>query len=374
MNLALLQLAAMVSKKTHALTLPGRTLLLLCSCVLPMLTACQFAPKAPQWPSHWFGEEKEKPIPDRMLVIWTDTVLHQPQLPGVRGFGGRVFFYQGKETTPIEVDGGLAIYAFDANALASAGNKPERKFVFTADQMAEHMSKSDMGPSYSIWVPWDEVGGMVRQLSLIARFEGRSGGVVISDPTIKLLPGLKPSLAQPPHTPTTSNVELAAYTDSAQTPPPSATSKSLSEKGSDPHRHGQKTSEIDLPPKGQTPFRIGSKPARQPSTIELPPSFSRYVHDLSPSPQSTTAEKDSQSLADPKTQSTPQNVAPESVPVPPSTPQASSQRTSRTSISFRSAGDYRKTRTPGIRQQPLRAGWMEPPKKDSPETAPNPPT
>ncbi len=36
-------------------------------------------------------------------------------------------------------------------------------------------------------------------------------------------------------------------------------SKSLSEKGSDPFRRGQKNNEIDSPPKGQTPFRIGSK-------------------------------------------------------------------------------------------------------------------
>jgi len=35
--------------------------------------------------------------------------------------------------------------------------------------------------------------------------------------------------------------------------------QSLSEKGSDPLRHGPKTNEIDLPPKGQTPFRIGSQ-------------------------------------------------------------------------------------------------------------------
>jgi len=37
-----------------------------------------------------------------------------------------------------------------------------------------------------------------------------------------------------------------------------ASSESLSEKGSDPLRRGQKTNEIDSPPKGQTPFRIGS--------------------------------------------------------------------------------------------------------------------
>jgi putative transcription antitermination factor YqgF len=36
--------------------------------------------------------------------------------------------------------------------------------------------------------------------------------------------------------------------------------KSLSEKGSDPLRRGQKPNEIDSPPKGQTPFRIGASP------------------------------------------------------------------------------------------------------------------
>jgi len=35
--------------------------------------------------------------------------------------------------------------------------------------------------------------------------------------------------------------------------------KNLSEKGSDPLRRGQKITKIDSPPKGQTPFRIGSK-------------------------------------------------------------------------------------------------------------------
>jgi hypothetical protein len=36
-------------------------------------------------------------------------------------------------------------------------------------------------------------------------------------------------------------------------------SEGLSEKGSDPFRRGQETNEIDSPPKGQTPFRIGSE-------------------------------------------------------------------------------------------------------------------
>ena len=68
--------------------------------------------------------------------------------------------------------------------------KPLRKYVFTADQFASHMSKTSIGPSYSVWLPWGEVGGPQMKLSIIARFEGVDGGTTISDPTIKLLPGI----------------------------------------------------------------------------------------------------------------------------------------------------------------------------------------
>lgn len=148
---------------------------------------CQFAPtwSQPQWP--W--SKKNPVVPDRILTVWSDSVLHQPGLTGVRGFGGRVYFYQAPSTEPMEVDGGVAVYVFDADELNPKDQKPVRKYVFTADQLAQHMSKSSLGPSYSLWLPWDEVGGQSRRLSLITRFEGRQGGTVISDPSIKLLPG-----------------------------------------------------------------------------------------------------------------------------------------------------------------------------------------
>ncbi|XZE55589.1 hypothetical protein SH139x_001605 [Planctomycetaceae bacterium SH139] len=171
---------------------------------------CQFAPEASPWPKPFFAAKPTHQLPDRMMVIWSDTILHQPQQPGVRGFGGRIYFYKGSGSEPVMVDGGLAVYAFDAaNGLRNSA-KPERKFVFTADQFNDHMSHTDMGPSYSVWIPWDEVGGTSRQLSLVTRFEGRTGGVVISDPAVKLLPGLDVPLTQPVVTRAVSEAVAAA--------------------------------------------------------------------------------------------------------------------------------------------------------------------
>ncbi len=158
-------------------------------CIIILTAGCQFGPKEKpiKWP---WKKDEAKALPERILPVWTDSVLHQPNQPGVRGFGGRIYFYAKEDTDPIEVDGSLAVYVFDADDMEANSQRPLRKYVFTADQFNEHMSKTSIGPSYSIWLPWGEVGGPPRRLSLIARFEGREGGTTISDPTIKLLPGV----------------------------------------------------------------------------------------------------------------------------------------------------------------------------------------
>lgn len=140
----------------------------------------------PEW--KW-RKESEPKIPESILPIWSDTVLHQPGQPGVRGFGGRVYFYAEKGGDPVQVDGSLSVYVFDGGAHDATSSKPLRKFVITADQLVNHHSKSELGDSYSIWIPWDKVGGPSRSLSLIARFDGRNGGTAISEASNKLLPG-----------------------------------------------------------------------------------------------------------------------------------------------------------------------------------------
>ena len=139
------------------------------------------------WP---WSSDKNAPLPDRILAVWTDSVLHQQSQTGIRGFGGRVYFYSKDNPDPIEVDGSLVVYAFDANDLSPNTQQPLRKFVFTPEQFRSHMSKTSMGPSYSVWLPWSEVGGPAMRLSLIARFEGKDGGTVLSEPVIKQLPGV----------------------------------------------------------------------------------------------------------------------------------------------------------------------------------------
>jgi hypothetical protein len=165
--------------------------------VVVALAGCSM-PKASDFkPSKLFSlgddDEPQKGIPVRMVGTWTDTVLTKAGQKPQRGFGGRLMFYANNEEKPILVDGQLVVYAFDETGRAVTDNKPTRRYVFPPDQMPLHMSKSELGASYSFWLPWDEAGGPQTEVSLVCRFEPKGGGVITSEQTRHLLPGSLPA-------------------------------------------------------------------------------------------------------------------------------------------------------------------------------------
>jgi hypothetical protein len=133
------------------------------------------------------SEKAERPV--RMTALWTDTVLVEA---GVVGFGGRIMFYGRGDEDPIQVEGELTVFAYDDTENVGENAVPARKYVFRAEELAGHYSKSKLGHSYSFWIPWNRVGGPRRQVSLIARFKSAQGGVVMSEMTRHLLPGAAP--------------------------------------------------------------------------------------------------------------------------------------------------------------------------------------
>lgn len=121
---------------------------------------------------------------------WTERVLHQRNGGTTRGFLGRVMFYPATEkSSPTKVDGDLIVYAFDEQGRKPTDHRPDRKFVFTAEQLANHYHESKLGPSYDIWLPWDPVGGPRKRITLIVRFQPVEGGLVIGQPSTQILSG-----------------------------------------------------------------------------------------------------------------------------------------------------------------------------------------
>jgi hypothetical protein len=156
--------------------------------VLALTAGC--APLKISKPNIWpFTAEDPPGTPTRIIASWTDTVLYQPNQVPMRGFGGRLIFYDGEKPEAIKVDGTLTVYAFDETNRDTNNAKPDRKYVFSKDQLPSHYSKSKLGHSYSVWIPWDDVGGPQKEISLIARFTPEKGSVVVSEQTKQILPG-----------------------------------------------------------------------------------------------------------------------------------------------------------------------------------------
>jgi hypothetical protein len=146
------------------------------------------------WKKHlpWSAEKRMKESkaegPSSLVAIWTPDILTQTGKPPTRGFGGRFYFYNSKSQA-IPVEGQLMVYAYDDSEAKHSDSNPERKYAFTPEQFERHYSKSDLGPSYSVWIPWDAVGGDQKNISLVPVFTGSNGQLVMGQQAINVLPG-----------------------------------------------------------------------------------------------------------------------------------------------------------------------------------------
>lgn len=202
---------------------------LLAALLLSTFAGC--ASKSKKWQfSSWnvkkaVGMEPEIPepvTPNRMVATWTDTTLSTAGKAPMRGFGGKLMFFDKKSEDPVRVEGNLVVYAFDETDRPDHETHPTRKYIFPVEEFVLHESKSTLGPAYSFWLPWDELGGQQRNISLIAKFEPKEGAVVIGEQTRHLLPGVtfdpnagKPLMAKAVQTDRGEQIRLATYSGQA---------------------------------------------------------------------------------------------------------------------------------------------------------------
>jgi hypothetical protein len=154
--------------------------------------------------------------PEKIVAIWVDTVLNRTGEPPVRGFGGRLMFYEAGKPDPVKIDGKLVVYAFDETGRDASSARPDRKYIFTPEQVQVRYSKSKIGHSYSVWIPWDQVGGVQKEISLIARFEPKGAPAVVGEQSRLLLPGIQPAerpalAASLPAAASTGSVQQTSY-------------------------------------------------------------------------------------------------------------------------------------------------------------------
>jgi hypothetical protein len=139
-------------------------------------------------PTSWFKKEFQEPV--SVATIWKADTIADAGQPEQRGFGARIYFYN-ERSQSIPVDGDLVIHGFlttPSNRQQTA-EQADKKFTFAAEQLATQYSPTDLGASYSIWIPWDAEGGFREEVTLVATFKSKNGGVVQGAPTRLFLPG-----------------------------------------------------------------------------------------------------------------------------------------------------------------------------------------
>jgi len=151
--------------------------------------------------SSWsFFKKKEYQQPQSMNVTWTYDIFTKEGKPPTRGFGGRLYFYN-ERSQAIPVEGELTVFGFDDTSRSHDGASMEsadKKFRFTSEQFTTHFSESELGASYSIWIPWDAAPGTRKKIMLIPTFKTTDGRVIRGNAATVLLPGVAPELNEQP--------------------------------------------------------------------------------------------------------------------------------------------------------------------------------
>ncbi|MCA9132635.1 MAG: hypothetical protein KDA45_05760 [Planctomycetales bacterium] len=189
--------------------------------------------------------KKEYQQPTSIAVIWSPDTLTMTGKPPTRGFGGRIFFYN-QASQAVPVDGELIVHGYRSQPFIGVSEQvhADKTFGFTAEQLTTHFSPSQLGASYSIWIPWDAADGFREEVTLIPTFKGTDGTIVQGAPAKLYLPGR--------------SLELGAKS------PPSGTAQTVSyQRATTPTNPG-----IELPKAARVD---GGK--SQPSSFSLPPSI-----------------------------------------------------------------------------------------------------
>ena len=135
-------------------------------------------------------KEAEPTEPMTMVATWKGSVLETAGVNS-RGFGGRIFFYDAANNA-VEAEGELTIYGFDDTKKKAGDSGADKKFVFRASEFQTHKSDNGLGVSYSVWIPWEKVGGYRKTISLIPIFKTADGKILKGGQAVNVLHGKTP--------------------------------------------------------------------------------------------------------------------------------------------------------------------------------------
>jgi hypothetical protein len=184
--------AMIMNKATYRCCVATCWLLMIATAGCSTLTGSKNTKNSKKESSWSLFKKKDYQVPQSINVTWTYDIFTKEGKPPTRGFGGRLYFYNEKSQA-IPVEGELTVYGFDDTNRSHDGSSIEsadKRFRFTAEQFTTHFSESELGASYSIWIPWDAAPGTQKKIMLIPTFKTKDGPVLRGNAATVLLPGV----------------------------------------------------------------------------------------------------------------------------------------------------------------------------------------
>jgi|GEM_PF-1089428 len=117
----------------------------------------------------------------QILTLWQPAEGVGIENRSCRGFAGEILFFSQQSASPAQVDGTVRIYVFDNQGTLEEQSKPIHQFDFPSEAWKTHQHLGQLGPTYSIFIPYTRKGSYEAQCSLRVRFTPKTGPVTFSD-------------------------------------------------------------------------------------------------------------------------------------------------------------------------------------------------
>ena len=125
----------------------------------------------------------------RCLCLWEPAEGTGVDNMPSRGVSGQIFFFTRGGASAVEVDGDVRIYLFDDQGSAEVQAQPLHQFDFMAGTWQAHLTSTQFGPAYQLFVPYSRKGRHQSELALRVRLTPPNGPPLYSDIANVVLPG-----------------------------------------------------------------------------------------------------------------------------------------------------------------------------------------
>ena len=125
----------------------------------------------------------------RCLCLWEPAEGTGVDDKPARGVSGQIFFFTRNNVSAVEVDGDVRIYLFDDQGSEEQQSQALHQFDFVGGAWKAHLTATQFGPGYQLFVPYSRKGRHQAELALRVRITPPAGSAVYSDLTKVLLPG-----------------------------------------------------------------------------------------------------------------------------------------------------------------------------------------